>query len=158
MCVCVCFMLLNSLPLDFYAVKDVPNLPLPQYDRALVIFFYFNLFPSPFYCVTNFNAVFFFCYEKKRESSKYYAIVRAQNSWLIQWAEYSCALCVWCYYCSVRRQEARRFMCKCVWVFCCFSYWSENAERFQCLSFCSTTNCQSNNLIKTVRLESRETM
>lgn len=77
---------------------------------------------------------------------------------------------VWCCFCSVARQEARRLMCVCVFVcvyfdhsllflffifvFFIFKVKTPNSlSSFQCLSFCSTTNCQSNNLIKSVRLK-----
>lgn len=75
---------------------------------------------------------------------------------------------VWCWFCSVERQEARRLMCVCVYCFLFLSFylfllfvlvflilkWKRRTlSSFQCLSFCSATNCQSNNLIKSVRLK-----
>lgn len=136
---CTEFALLDSVP--FCTGKDVSNLSHSVWSRL-----FFNLFPSPFFCVTNFNAVYLesqrYC-ERAHSSIAhffFFSVYLARSFFSFNW--------FFLLYCC-------RFMCFltfCVCVCLCFSFifgfiLKQRRTRVELLlsipSFCSTTNCQS---------------
>lgn len=133
--------LLDSVP--FCTGKDVSNLSHSVWSRL-----FFNLFPSPFFCVTNFNAVYLesqrYC-ERAHSSIAHFffsslslSLARSFFSHSIDF--FCCTAVVLC--------ASWRFVCVCL----CFSFifgfiLKQRRTRVELLlsipSFCSTTNCQS---------------
>lgn len=154
-------MLLDSGP--FYVVPQrkrcVSNLSHSLWSRS-----FFNLFPSPFFCVTNFNAVYL--ESNSRLTGALYRCITlgAQlfSSLTALWSSCLLAVVLWLLLMLVSLSEVYFFftslsidtswrlvcVCACVCDFLSFLvfHFEANAEALSCFqypSFCSTTNCQS---------------
>lgn len=148
--------LLDSVP--FCTGKDVSNLSHSVWSRL-----FFNLFPSPFFCVTNFNAVYLesqrYC-ERAHSSIAHFffflCLCLSRSLFFFHSIDFFCCT-------AVALCASWRFVCVYVCAFLSFlvSFWS-NAEL--ALSCCFQYHrfvrlrIANRNLIKSVRLESRETM
>lgn len=141
-----------------HSAKDVSNLSHSVWSRS-----FFNLFPSPFFCVTNFNAVYLELSANEWTSARarvHFIALPALNSSLFSRALIlvcSCGCCC-CWLGSAlsslffffpRLNVLLDVSRECVCAFLSFLVFhfeanSPNIELcFQYLSFCSTTNCQS---------------
>lgn len=135
--------LLDSVP--FCTGKDVSNLSHSVWSRL-----FFNLFPSPFFCVTNFNAVYLesqrYC-ERAHSSIAHFffssvSVSLARSSFFFIQLIFSVVL--------LSLYVLLDVLCVCVCL--CFSFifgfiLKQRRTRVELLlsipSFCSTTNCQS---------------
>lgn len=155
-----------------HSAKDVSNLSHSVWSRS-----FFNLFPSPFFCVTNFYAVYLELSANEWTSARarvHFIALPALNSSLFSRALIlvcSCGCCCcWLgsalsslFFLPSAQCTAWRFtrVCVCFSFIFGFSFWSELAEHWALLSIPIVLfdyELPIENLIKSVRLESRETM